>query len=230
MYDVTAFEAPRSRWQDLLQQLFFLSFGRLFLGLFLGLRVRGQRPLPDRGPYVIVANHASHLDTLTLLSLFPVEALRRVRPAAAADYFLRNALIAWCARTFFHILPIVRQRPAEGAAEREESGVHPVDQMIAVLNRGEILVIFPEGTRGPGGELTPFRSGVGRVLESLPDVQVICVGLRNTGRSLPKGAWLPVPFFVDAAIGESFLPHGDAESITIDLQERVEKLRAHRSN
>lgn len=99
----------RPAWQDLAQRLFFLLLVRPFLTLFIGLRVRGREHLPESGPFVLVANHASHLDTLSLLALFPLSRLRDVRPVAAADYFERTRLTALVSRTFFNILPIRRR-------------------------------------------------------------------------------------------------------------------------
>lgn len=205
----------RSRWQDALQVLFFVVFARPFLALFVGLRLRGARRLPGAGPLVVVANHASHLDTLTLLRLFPLRSLRHVRPVAAADYFLRNPLVAWASRTFFHILPIVRHR------SDDPDGPDPIQQMLAALDRQEILVIFPEGTRGSGEGLAPFHLGIGRVLEQRPEVPVVCVGLRNTGRSLPKGAWIPVPIFVDAEVTAPRRVQGSAEEIVTGLRDKL---------
>ena len=54
----------------------------------------------------MVANHNSHLDVFVLMSLFPGALLSRLRPVAAADYFLRHRLLSWFARRVLAILPI----------------------------------------------------------------------------------------------------------------------------
>src|SRR5262245_7280230 len=85
----------RSFGRDLLQMLVFALMMKPFMIFFIGLRVRGREHLPKDHPFIIVANHSSHLDTMCLLSLFPLSVLRRVRPVAAADYFERNPFVSF---------------------------------------------------------------------------------------------------------------------------------------
>ena len=79
-----------------------LAFLRLIArpaALFLtGVDVVGRENLPTSGPAIIAANHASHVDTLLLLTVFRPHLMARLRPVAAADYFLRGPLIGWFSR------------------------------------------------------------------------------------------------------------------------------------
>lgn len=203
--------------RNLVQILFFLLLLRPFMALCIGLRVRGRERLPAKDPFLLVANHASHMDTLTLLSLFPLRRLRKVRPAAAADYFERNALVAAVTRTLFNILPIQRLKKGRTA--------DPIETMAAALAGGETLILFPEGTRGAGGELAPFKPGAALLAERLPEIPVVPCFLEGMGRILPKGEFIPVPFFCEIRIGAPFHPRGDRAAIAAAIETAVRELR-----
>jgi 1-acyl-sn-glycerol-3-phosphate acyltransferase len=126
---------------------------------------------------------------MVLMSLLP-----RVRPVAAMDYFFRNRLLAWFATRIIGILPIKRQRTTP-----DEDLLAPVAQSLA---RGDILIFFPEGSRGEPERLTEFKSGLARLAERFPQVPVIPVFTHGLGKALPKGDWVLVPFFVDVFVGE----------------------------
>jgi 1-acyl-sn-glycerol-3-phosphate acyltransferase len=203
--------------RDLLQMLFFALLIKPFMALFIGLRVRGKENLPKTDPFVLIANHTSHLDTISLLSLFAVTRLRRIHPVAAADYFERNKLIAFFTKTCFNILPIARKDISPGN--------HPLDRMEAQLRAGKSLIVFPEGTRGSSEEMGPFRSGVARLLERAPNVPVVPAYLLNMGRSLPKGEFIPVPFFCEVRLGVPRIMHGSKEEMIEALKAAVLELK-----
>ncbi len=202
---------------NLVQMLFFALVIRPFLAPFIGLRVRGRGHLPKSGPFILIANHSSHLDTVSLLSLFPLNRLRRIRPVAAADYFDRNRIISVLTKTLFNILPIARKHIT---AEN-----NPIRQMREALEAGDSLIIFPEGTRGSGEELGEFRSGVAHLLEKMPEVCVVPAYLINMGRSLPKGEFIPVPFFCEIRLGMPLKIRGNRREITALLEAAVRELK-----
>ena len=189
---------------------------RPFLLLFIGLRVRGREYLAGIGPFILIANHSSHLDTMSLLSLFPLNQLRHIRPVAAADYFERNKFVSVFTKTLFNILPIARRNIT--------TENNPLRRMREAIENGDSLLIFPEGTRGSGEKVGEFRSGVAHLLEKMPDVPVVPAYLINMGRSLPKGEFIPVPFFCEIRIGAPRMMSGTRQEITRALETAVREL------
>lgn len=172
--------------------LFFALVVRPGLLLLTGLRAIGRERLPAAGPAVISANHNSHLDVVALMSLFPLRRLHRIRPVAAADHFLKPGLVGWLARNILAIIPI--DRTGKGA----ESVLGPVR---AALDRGEIVIIFPEGTRGAPEVMQTFRRGVSVLADAYPVVPFVPVRLNGLGKALPRGDWRFVPFSAEARVG-----------------------------
>lgn len=199
--------------RHVLQMLFFALVITPFMALFIGLRVRGRQYLSGKGPFVVVANHSSHLDTVSLLYLFPLWRLHRIRPVAAADYFERTALVSWFSRTFFNILPIARLK-----AQRT---VNPIDAMLDALRAGDALILFPEGTRHLDGVMGPFKPGVAHLLEAMPGLPIVPALLVNMGRSLPKGEFLPVPFVCEIRIGAPISPTGTRDEVMRQIEHAV---------
>ena len=185
---------------------------------WLRLRVHARDRLPARGPAIVVANHNSHLDTLALLVLFPLALLPRVRPVAAADYFMRSRLLAWFARHAIGIIPVVRGG--------HEKGSDPLVECHAALERGEILVIFPEGTRGAPERLSEFKCGIAYLAESHPEVPLIPVFMHGFGLSMPRGAIFPAPQVADVFIGRNLRFTGDRASFMAALRRTFDQLGA----
>ena len=205
----------------LLRWIFFGVIARFVALIVLGLNVRHRERLPSGGPCLLVANHNSHLDTITLMTLLPRKLLPRVHPVAAADYFLRNRVLAWFALKVIGIVPINRAR-----SRPDEDLLAPVKES---LGRGDILIFFPEGSRGAPEALSEFKGGVARLVERFPDVPVVPVFMHGLGKALPKGEAILVPFFVDVFVGEPLHYGGDRDDFLRELRQRMDALAAEGS-
>ncbi|QDV52371.1 lysophospholipid acyltransferase family protein [Gimesia fumaroli] len=203
----------------LLKILFFAFIVRPIVVIVLGLNLRGKQNLPQAGPAMIAANHNSHLDTLVLMSLYPLSKIHRVRPVAAADYFLKNRFLSWFAFNCIGIIPINRtgrQRKSELFA-----GCHQA------LDQGEILILFPEGSRGNPEELSELKRGIYHIVHDRTDTRVTPVMMHGLGRALPRGEALLVPFNCDVIIGNELPDAETAEQLVNGIKESFLELQKY---
>ena len=125
-----------------MKHLLLILIYKLLMPLFLkiiGVKVSSKKPLPTHTPYIIVANHNSHLDTMALLSQIPAKDLLRTHPVAAATYFGRNNWLSILSNIFVNTLLIKR---------REEGGTSDALELISqYLEKRHSLIIFPEGKK-----------------------------------------------------------------------------------
>jgi 1-acyl-sn-glycerol-3-phosphate acyltransferase len=203
----------------LLRFLFWILIGRPLVLVVLGLNVRNLKALPRQGPAIVVANHNSHLDTFVLMTLFPLSLLHRLRPVAAADYFLKNRVLAWFTLNIMNMIPLDRTKVGK-------RGEDPLENCAKALAGGEILLVYPEGTRGETEALAKFKGGVARLKEQYPDVPVVPVYMQGLSRALPKGEIALVPVVVDVFVGEAVAWTGNRQTFTQALQDSVTALAA----
>ena len=196
---------------SILRTLFTLCIVWPVIWLWLGLRIRHRDRLPIRGPAIIVANHNSHMDVFALLSLFPLRRQASIHPVAAADYFLRNKAMAWFALNILNIIPI----------SRKGGETNPLAQCEQALRDRKILILFPEGTRGEPGKLSPLKSGLWHLSQRVPDVPIIPVWLRGTEHVMAKGNRIPLPLFIDVNIGRALRFHDDKHRFMDELRQQL---------
>ncbi len=161
--------------------------------VLLGPAPRHLGALAGTRPRVFFANHSSHLDFLVIWALLPADIRRHVHPVAARDYWSQGRVRRFIAGRFFGGLMIERR----GGATTD----NPVEQMAAILQANESLILFPEGTRGTGDAVQPFRAGLFHLYDANPEVEFVPVFLENLNRILPKGEFLPVPLLSYVTFG-----------------------------
>lgn len=190
---------------------------RPLVTFWIGLNVRGSEHLPSTGPFVIVANHNSHLDVFALAAMLRWQLLGALRPVGAEDYFFKGRIRRWIFTNLLGLIPIRRGRPARGE--------DPFAPLEAALQRGEILIVFPEGSRGDPESLAPFKPGIARIAERCPSVPIIPVYTWGLGRCLPRGEALLVPFNCDVFVGEPVPFEGDRKAFMDRLQAAMAALQ-----
>lgn len=158
---------------------------------------------PDERQRIYFANHGSHLDTLLLWSALPRELRATTHPAAAADYWGQGAVRRFIAQKGLNAVQIDRS----GSGTPGEA----LDPLRRVLAEGHSLIIFPEGTRSPNRLPGPFKSGLFRLAEEFPDVELIPVYLDSPARAMPKGSIVPLPIICSAHFGAALARAGNEE-------------------
>jgi 1-acyl-sn-glycerol-3-phosphate acyltransferase len=143
---------------------------------------------------IYFGNHASHADFALIWASLPYDLRVRTRPVAGADYWEKGRLRQYL------IHEVLRGVLIERAGQPRMQD--PIDVIVAALDLGDSLIVFPEGTRNTTDDpLLPFKSGLYRVACRRPDVQLVPVWMENLGRVLPKGEIIPVPLLCSINFG-----------------------------
>lgn len=199
---------------------------RPFLGLAFGVHVEGREHLAGLERFILVANHNSHLDVLLLFHVLPVRHLRRTHPVAAYEYFSRSRALLWLLDRLLEPVWIVRgggRRPPP-ASRTATAEADPLEDMRTRLAEGHSIVIFPEGTRGAAGRMTPFKTGVGRLAADFPDVPVVPVFLSGPERALPRSSLLLLPVWNQVIVGPPRFFAGTPGAFAAEVEGAVREL------
>jgi 1-acyl-sn-glycerol-3-phosphate acyltransferase len=221
--------APGERLRSLQRESGLVSTGlhlawwslvRGYLALWHRLAISGQPNLPGQPPFVLVANHTSHLDALVLAAPLPWRLRDRIFPIAAGDVFFETPLASAFSAWMLNALPLWRKN----------CGPHALAQLrLRLLEEPCAYILFPEGARSRDGRLSAFKAGLG-MLVAETRVPVVPCYLEGCHQALPAKQRWPRPRRIRLRIGEPLTFESVADNrkgwvqIAAAMQERVKAL------
>jgi 1-acyl-sn-glycerol-3-phosphate acyltransferase len=164
---------------------------RMYLASAHRLEVIGKQHVPRDGPFILAANHSSHLDALSLVVALRPRHRERAFPIAAGDVFFQSPATSVFAAVFLNALPMWRKN----------CGPHALAELRRKLNEEKcIYIIFPEGSRTRDGEMARFKHGLGMLVAETP-VPVVPCFIAGTFDALPPHKRIPRPVPIKIVIG-----------------------------
>jgi 1-acyl-sn-glycerol-3-phosphate acyltransferase len=171
-----------------------IAFGARLIGRSITrVRVEGDLgAIPREGPVILAANHISNADPVLVGAWLTPRLGRRIH---------------WLGKKEMFDWPIVGYVARNGGIVPVDRGAADVDAFrmaSRVLEAGEVLMVFPEGTRSPTAELQPPKDGLA-MLALRSGATIVPIGISNTDRFWPKGRPIPRPGgHVTMRVGEPF--------------------------
>src|SRR6201992_128960 len=212
---------PRSAPARLVRENFMRFVLNPVMDYYAARQATGKDKLSSlKGPVILVANHASHMDTPVILSALPRKLRKRTAVAAAADYFYRNKLTASLVSLIFNTVPIERRKGASGSVTKSTS------HLDMLLDDGWNLLLFPEGTRSRGGATGRVRRGAA-VLAAAHNLAIIPIKVTGTADAMPPGRYWPKRLRgrlfsrrhrITVSFGEPIPPGGDMQALLDRVQ------------
>ncbi|MES2534828.1 MAG: AMP-binding protein [Pseudomonadota bacterium] len=170
---------------------------------FVPLAADGLERLPQR-PHVLVVNHASYLDAILLIALLPPgPGYTFAAKREFADQRWMRALLTGMGAIFIERFDVMRS-------------TEEVDAMAAALDRGDNLLVFPEGTLSREAGLKPFHAGA-FAAAARAAAPVVVAGLRGVRSALRDGTWMPRRVPIEFELGQVFAPPGAGWSAALQL-------------
>lgn len=204
---------------NIFKYLFYLIIVKPFVFIVLGVNIRNAQNMPKKGPAILIANHNSHIDTLILMSLFPIEMINKVNPVAAADYFFNTKFRKFVFKTLIGAIALKRHN----AKFSRDDIFSEISQN---LKDEHIIILYPEGTRGNDNEIQEFKNGIAHIAKVNPEVPVIPIYINGPDKILPKYDNLLVPFISDIYVGEKIWYDNSAtKDFTNMLHDKILELK-----
>jgi len=192
-------------WYSLLRRLAIIIFK-----VFFAVKIRGKENVPLKGGVILASNHLSYFDPIVLGLLTP----RKINFMAKEELF----------ENFLFRLLITKLGAFPVKRERVDKTVY--QKVLDLLKKGELLVLFPEGTRSWEGKLGRLQQGTARIAlrANVPLVPVI---IQGTEKVLPRGKKMIRLAKIEARIGE---PLRGKKSKKEDVKTSIERLHKKLEN
>ena len=197
---------------------FWYAMRRCWWSSYWRLKVDGAAHVPPRGPVLLCANHASHLDAPAILAALPRAVALRASTAAAKDVFADYRWRKIVSRVVTNALPI----------EREAGFSRGLRELEAVLHERRPLILFPEGRRSVDGNLVEFKPGAA-MLSLRTGTPIVPIHIAGAGASLPRGGYFPRPGDVRVRFGKPIDPRPYRQAISagrLSKREAYEQMTA----
>lgn len=154
---------------------------RGYLAVAHSLEVEGRENLPAEPPFIMIANHCSHLDALTLAAALRGPAARQAHALAAGEVFFGTDPGAAFSAYAINALPVWRGATTRGALETLRTRL--VEDRL-------VFILFPEGTRSRTGEMGAFQAGLARLVAGT-SVPVVPCRIEGAHACWPAAQRLP---------------------------------------
>jgi 1-acyl-sn-glycerol-3-phosphate acyltransferase len=169
-------------------------------------RIQGLENIDSQGSYILVSNHQSTFDIFALLGYLPVQ----FRWTAKAELF-HTPYMGWAMSRIGYI-PIERDSP--------KKAYRSMLRAAEVVRNGVSVIIFPEGTRSPDGNLQPFKKGV-FLLALKSRAPILPITIQGTSKIMRKGDWRTYPGQVRIQIDPPIETAGTPAEKEEELSQRV---------
>jgi 1-acyl-sn-glycerol-3-phosphate acyltransferase len=196
---------------------FILKF--LFFQFYVRLQVRGDydKLYREYPRLLVISNHASHLDAVSIAASIPTRYWLHLYIAAAKDYFFTNAVFTFFSKHCLGAIPIDRK-------DRRGEAIRLISQLLTTLDR-MWLILFPEGTRSKDGKIHDFKRGVA-IFAERTKTPILYLYLEGNGALWPKGAPFAKPGKLIIHVGPVKQP-APIEEIYADYRKWVTGINPH---
>ena len=209
-----------TRYYDLTSLFFRALWGAWLKGwafrLYIRMQVVGsfERAFEDHPKLILISNHSSHLDAVSITAAVPFRYWNFLFITAAKDYWFSNPLITFISKHCLGAIPIDRK-------DRKGEAITLCTQLLENLER-IWLIMFPEGTRSNDGYIKEFKRGVS-LFALRTDTPILFVYLEGNNELWPKGRLIPFPGVLKVHVGPVH-PPAPIDDIMVAYKEWVTKI------